>query len=313
MENSKLKQIITKFIKANKQIDADFKEFIIDFVYDIAVNEQDRRLVEKIERLATTPISFGVLKGPSGACLFGFECLDNGEIVITKKIIINHIDGLLSELSGTQKELNGTIAHEIGHLLTADFEIRGNFIVCKSGVSYSEYNLRKGLSTDVLYDGLGEAINSLRTSDRLKRMGVGFKDSGYLIAQDLLSALRTVYSLDNAIIKADETHDVRIISQAIKEHESFIHSKVSAREILLEIDKAFNTIYKNYSSDIPADKAIKSSLIAIDKLIKFLNISVTLPMDVEEYERELIRFKYVDKGVEIQQGKVLEKNDNLVR
>ena len=312
MENLKLKQIITKFIKANKQIDEDFKQFIIDFVYDIAVNEQDKRLVEKIERIATTPISFGVLKGPSGACLFSYG-FENGKIVIKKKITINNIDGLLSALSGRQKELNGTIAHEIGHLFTSDFEIRGDFIVCKSGVSYSEYNLRKGFSTDTLYDGLGEAINSLRTSDRLKRMGVGFRDSGYLIAQDLLSALRTVYSLDNAIIKADETHDVRIISQAIKEHESFVHSKVSAREILFEIDRAFNTIYKNYSSDIPADKAIKSSLIAIDKLIKFLNISVTLPMDAEGYERELIRFKYVDKGVEIQQGKVLEKNDDLVR
>ncbi len=308
MENKELKVIITKFIYTNKQIDSEVRDFVIDFVYDIAIKEKDKRIVEKIERIARTPITFEVLTdGSSGQCKWKL-IYKYGKIDFVTKIVLSHLKAIIDENS--QKE---PVAHEIGHLFVTDWEsINDDSVIFKSGVHIKEINLRKMLING-RFEGLEEAINSLRTTDRLTRMGIDFKTKGYSIAQDLLSAIREIYSIDDAIIKAEESHDARKISQAIKGHELFVHSPISEKAILDEIDKAFETIYKNYISDMPAGEAVASSLAASFKLIKFLNIATTLPATAEDYERELIRFRYIDKGIEIEQGKVKELEDDLTR
>lgn len=306
MENKDLKEAIAKFIIANNKIDWTIRDFVIDFVYDIAIKEKDKRIVEKIERIARTPITFEVLtNGSSGQCKWEL-IYKNGKIDFVTKIVLSHLKAIVDENS--YKEI---AAHEVGHLFVTDWEsINDDSIIFKSGVYIKEINRRKMLINE-RYEGLEEAINSLRTTDRLTRMGIDFKTKGYSIAQDLLSAIRETYSLDDAIIKAEESHDVRKISQAIKEHELFVHSQISEKAILDEVDKAFETIFKNYISDIPADEAVASSLAAGFKLIMFLNIAATLPATAEDYERELIKFRYIDKGIEIEQGKVKELEDDL--
>lgn len=308
MENKEKKEIIKEYISINEQIDSEVRDFVIDFVYDIAINEKDKRMVEKIERIARTPITFEVLtNGSSGQCKWKL-IYKNGKIDFVTKIELSHLKAIIDENS-----IKETVAHEIGHLFVTDWEsINDDSIIFKTGVHIKEINLRNMLINE-RYEGLEEAINSLRTTDRLTRMGIDFKTKGYSIAQDLLSAIRETYSIDDAIIKAEESHDVRKISQAIKEHELFVHSQISEKAILDEIDKAFETIYKNYISDMPADEAVASSLAVSFKLITFLNISVTLPATAEDYVRELIRFRYIDKGIEIEQGKVKELEDDLIR
>ena len=91
MKNNLLYNEISSRIRKNKQIDESVKDFIIDFAYDVIVNEKYGTGVDKLQKLEVTPITFKPLEGRIAGVCDPYLVIKN-KLSVKNKIYIDKSD-----------------------------------------------------------------------------------------------------------------------------------------------------------------------------------------------------------------------------
>lgn len=291
MKNNLLYNEISSRIRKNKQIHESVKDFIIDFAYDVIVNEKYGTGVDKLQKLEVTPITFKPLEGRIAGVCDPYLVIKN-KLSVKNKIYID-----LNKIKSASK-LKEVVAHEIGHLFGSEFQIKGNNIkfLCGVGNYNFEYIKETGEIKELNsnYCGIMEAINSLRTSDRLTRMNIEHKP-GYAIGVELLSIIRNFFSLKKEIDLADETHNLNLIFDKIKASAVYNNLNLSDKELLSIVVDTFEVIRACYiDSNASKEERLNWATKAAKSLLKLLKIDETITCsDPDEMD------SFIDHGVVI--------------